>query len=227
PKHNDSAPRVGFAYQPTSKGDLVIRGGFNIFFDQINMNRLLDFRPPIAAAQGIQGNPFGPNPVSTYTRSGYTWLANTQVFPGVTVCANPQCTTTPGLNLFTVSQNFRTPHFASFNLQVEKALGKAAVLQVGYVGNQGRKLNIVTNINQPDPTGTIFPFPNFASILQLNSVATSNYNALQTSFRVRSWRGLTSTFGYTWSHALDEISEYRAVIADNTKNIKLDYGNGD
>jgi hypothetical protein len=228
PNHNDFAPRFGFAYQPTAKGDFVVRGGFGIFFDQINMNPFLDFRPPIPAASGIQGNPFGPNPVSTYSRSGFTWQNNQQVFPGVTVCTDPFCTGKPGLNLFTVSQNFRTPHFANYNLQVEKGFGKAGVFQVGYVGSQGRKLNIVTNLNQPDnATGTIFPFPNFGSILQLNSVGTSNYNALQSTFRVRTWHGLTSTFAYTWSHALDEISEYRAVIADDANNIKLDYGNGD
>ena len=237
PNRNDFAPRIGFAYQPTDKGDWVVRGGLGIFFDQINMNPFLDFRPPIAAASGIQGNPFGAFPVSTYStnrlgQTSYNWqtvqTGGASIFPGVVACANPLCTTTPGLNLFTVSQNFRTPHFANFNLQVEKGLGKAGVFQVGYVGSQGRKLNVVTNINQPDnATGTIFPFPNFGSILQLNSVGTSNYNALQTSFKVRSWRGLTSTFGYTWSHALDEVSEYRAVIADDARNIKRDYGNSD
>jgi len=92
---------------------------------------------------------------------------------------------------------------------------------VGYVGSQGRKLNIMTNLNQNGA------FPNFGSILQLNSIGTSNYNALQTSLRVRAWHGLTSQFGYTWAHTLDEISEYRAVIADDPNNIKLDYGNSD
>src|SRR5262249_14070365 len=38
PNRNDFAPRIGFAYQPTDKGDLVVRGGLGIFFDQINMN---------------------------------------------------------------------------------------------------------------------------------------------------------------------------------------------
>jgi hypothetical protein len=236
PNKNDFAPRLGFSYQPTEKGDLVVRGGLGIFFDQINMNPFLDFRPPISAASGIQGNPFGAFPVSTYStdragQTSYNWQAvqtgGVSIFPGVVPCANPLCTTTPGLNLFTVNQNFRTPHFANFNLQVEKGVGKAGVFQVGYVGSEGRKLNIVTNINQPDPTGTVFPFPNFGSILRLNSVGTSNYNALQTSFRVRAWHGLNSTFGYTWSHALDEITEYRAVIADDANNIKRDYGSGD
>jgi len=237
PNRNDFAPRIGFAYQPTAKGDFVVRGGIGVYFDQINMNPFLDFRPPIAAASGIQGNPFGAFPVSTYStnrlgQTSYNWQTITaggaSVFNGVIPCTNPLCTGTPGFNLFTVSQNFRTPHFTTYNLQVEKGMGKSAVLQVGYVGSQGRKLNIVTNINQPDnATGTIFPFPNFGSILQLNSVGTSNYNALQTTLKVRSWHGLSSTFGYTWSHTLDEISEYRAVIADDANNIKLDYGNGD
>jgi hypothetical protein len=221
PNHNDFAPRLGFAYQPTEKGDLVVRGGFGIFFDQINMNPFLDFRPPITAAQGLEGNPIGPSPVSTYTRNGYNWQTvqsgGVSIFPGVTTCADPFCTTNPGLNVFGVNQNFRTPHFANYNLQVEKGLGKAAVFQIGYVGSQGRKLNIVTNV----PSG------NFNSVLMLNSIGTSNYNALQTTFKVRSWRGLTTAFAYTWSHSLDEISEYRAVIADDPTNIKLDYGNGD
>src|SRR5436189_5381083 len=33
----------------------------------------LDFRPPVAAPSGIQGNPFGATPVSTYSRDGYNW----------------------------------------------------------------------------------------------------------------------------------------------------------
>ena len=225
PDKNNWAPRIGFAYQPTDKGDLVVRGGVGVFYDQINMNPFLDFRPPITAAQGIQGNPIGANPVSTYTRNNYNWqtvqTGGASIFPGVTTCADPFCTGNPGLNLFTVSQNFRTPYFYNFNLQVEKGLGRAGVFQIGYVGSEGRKLNIVTNINQNNA------FPNFGSILQLNSVGTSNYNALQSTYRVRAWHGLTSTFSYTWSHTLDEISEYRAVIADDVNNIKLDYGNGD
>jgi len=85
-------------------------------------------------------------------------------------------------------------------LQIEKSLGNAAVFQIGYVGSQGRKLNLVSDINQNGA------FPNFGSILQLNTSGTSNYNSLQATFRLRSWHGLTSQLGYTWAHALDEIT---------------------
>src|SRR6266849_3827692 len=240
PDRNNFAPRIGFAYQPTAKGDLVIRGGIGVFYDQINLNPFLDFRPPIAASQGIQGNAFGDPrfAVSTYSRSSYNWgngpgqaqAGGASIFPGVQVCSDPNCATGPfGLSAYSVNQNFRTPYFYNFSLQVERSLGNAAVFQVGYVGSEGRKLNIVTNINQPRNVGGVktLPFPNFGNILQLNSIGTSNYNSLQSTFRIRAWHGLSSQFGYTWSHALDEISEYRAVIADDAKNIKLDYGNGD
>jgi hypothetical protein len=223
--HNDFAPRVGFAYQPTGTGDMVVRGGIGIFFDQINMNPFLDFRPGITAAQGLQGNPIGPSAVSTYARNGYQWDAvqagGASIFPGVKVCTDPFCANAPGQNLFSVNQNFRVPHFANYNLQVERSLGSAAVAQVGYVGSQGRKLNVVSNINQYNA------FPNFGSIIQLNSVGTSNYNALQSTLRLRSWHGLTSQIGYTWAHSLDEISEYRGAIQDDLHNLKADYGNSD
>src|SRR6266850_4720509 len=71
PDRNNFAPRLGFAYQPTAKGDLVVRGGVGVYFDQINLNPFLDFRPPSNGADGLQDNPIGPAPVSNYSRSAY------------------------------------------------------------------------------------------------------------------------------------------------------------
>src|SRR5437660_4561245 len=228
PGKNHFAPRLGFAYQPTAKGDLVVRGGFGVFYDQINLNPFLDFRPPVSAPSGIQGNPFGATPVSTYSRNGYHWDAvqggGASIFPGVKACSDPNCAAVgdpQGLGAYSVSPNFRTPYFYNYNLQIEKGLGNAAMFQIGYVGSQGRKLNIVSNINQGGA------FTHFGNILQLNTIGTSNYNALQTIFRTRAWRGLSSQFAYTWSHTLDEVSEYRGQVLDDAFNLKADYGNSD
>src|SRR5207237_1348501 len=54
-----------------------------------------------------------------------------------------------------------------------------------------------------------------------------NYNALQTVLKLRAWHGLSSQIAYTWSHSLDEISEYRGTVVDNTYNTRADYGNSD
>jgi hypothetical protein len=234
PDRNNFAPRVGFAYQPTGKADLVVRGGIGIFYDQINMNPFFDFRPTISAADGIQDNPIGAHPVDNYSLNAYNWdtvqAGGNAIFPGVTTC--PTLSGCPhNYNVYSVNQNFRTPYFYNFNLQVEKALGSAAVLQVGYVGSAARKLSVFLNLNQPLPDGTI-PFaaqyPNIGSALQLNSIGTSNYNSLQTTLRIRSWHGVTSQFAYTWAHALDEVTEYRGDIPYFSFNsIKQEYGNSD
>jgi hypothetical protein len=251
PGKDHFAPRLGFAYQANQKGDLVVRGAFGVFYDQINLNPFLDFRSHLQpAAQGIQGNPIGPNAVSTFgapfcglatPTTPYNWdavqratcpagttkagqaNATKSVFGPVLVCSDPLCSTAPdGLNLFGVNHNFRVPYFYNYSLQVEKGLGNKAVFQIGYVGSEGRKLNVVSNINQGNAISS-----HFGTILQLNSVGTSNYNSLQSTFRVREWHGLTSQFAYTWAHALDEDTQYRAFVLDDAFNRHLDYGNSD
>ncbi len=92
PDKNNFGPRFGFAYQPPISRDLVVRGGVGVFFDQINMNPFLDFRPPNGAAGGLQGNPVGPSPVASYSLAGggsespLIWQPQTYLFPGLTTC---------------------------------------------------------------------------------------------------------------------------------------------
>jgi len=233
PDYHNFAPRLGFAYQPMQ--GWVVRGGFGMFFDQINMNPFLDFRPPIAAADGLEDNPVGPSAVDSYSRSGYNWTTaqagGASIFPGVTTCngnfaTDASCLSASQIfNVFSVNQNFRTPYFFNYNLNIEKSLGGAAVLQVGYVGSQGRKLGVMENINQNGDFTALYP--NYGSVIQLNSVGTSNYNSLQTILKVRQWHGVTSQFAWTWAHALDEVTEYRGAIPFDSFNLKADYGSSD
>jgi hypothetical protein len=228
---NNFAPRLGFAYQPTAKNDIVVRGGIGVFYDQINMNPFLDFRPP-NNADGLEDNPAGPSTVSTYStntlgQSSYTWQPNTYIFNPVATCVTGQpaeCGTAK-FDVFSVSQNFRTPYFYNYNLNVQKSFGNGAVLQVGYVGSAGHKLSIMLNINQFGQYAALYP--NFASMNQLNSIGNTNYNALQGTFRTRAWHGFSSQFAYTWAHALDDITAYRGALPYDSTNPKAEYGNGD
>jgi hypothetical protein len=246
PDRNNIAPRFGFAFQPKADGDLVVRGGVGVFYDQINMNPFLDFRPSGSAADGLQDNPVGPAAVSNLNLNAYNWDAvqtgGASIFPGVTLCPSLNFNTDPGCgvpdftsgkntyNVYSVNQNFRAPYFFNYNLQVEKSLGSTAVLQIGYVGSEGRKLSTMLQINQ-EGAQTFGRFnaqyPNVNTIQQLNSIGTSNYNSLQSTLRVRSFHGLSTQFSYTWAHALDVMSEYRAVVPLDSYNLKAEYGNGD
>ena len=231
PDRNNFAPRLGFAYQPTAANDVVIRGSFGVFYDQINMNPFLDFRPP-NNADGLEDNPAGPHPVSTYSantlgQTSYTWQPNTYIFNPVATCVTGQVAECGAskFDVFSVNQNFRTPYFFQYSLNVQKSFGNGAVFQIGYVGSEGRKLSVMLNINQFGQYATLFP--SYNAMNQLNSIGTSNYNALQTTLRLRAWHGFSSQFAYTWAHALDEISAYRGVIPLDSTNLKAEYGNGD
>ncbi len=244
---NNFAPRVGFSFQPTSREDLVVRGGIGVFYDQINMNPFLDFRPP-NNADGLEDNPAGPHPVSTYSLGSAVWQPGVPIFPGVSTCVtgnqatDPNCTGSV-FDVFSVSQNFRTPYFFNYNLNVQKSFGNGmAVVQLGYVGSVGHKLSVMLNINQlPGGATVVSPitaqpttngkyigqFPNYGGINQLNSIGNSNYNALQATLRLRAWHGLGASFAYTWAHQLDDISAYRGAIPYDSNNLAAEYGNGD
>jgi len=232
PDHNNVAPRLGFAYQPTANGNLVVRGGIGVFYDQINMNPFLDFRPGGAGADGLQDNPIGPSPVANYSVGSLTWQPNTYIFPPLVPCPTLSNCVNPNnpaqqlmYNVYAVGQHFRTPYFYNYNLQVEKGFGSAAVLQVGYVGSGGHRLSVMDDINLDGHLNA--QYPNIGSVLQLNSVGNSNYNALQSVLRIRGWHGFSSQFAYTWAHELDTMTEYRGAIQFDYTRPKLDYGSGD
>ena len=221
--HNNFGPRLGFAYQPGSKNDLVVRGGIGVFYDQINMNPFLDYRGN--GADGLQDNPIGPKPVDNYALSNYTWESGQYIFPGVTSCPTLSGCGSNIYNVYSVNQNFRTPYFFNYSLNVEKGLGNALVWQIGYVGSLGRKSSVMLNLNQNGAFDA--QYPNIGSVYQLNSIGNSNYNALQSTLKIRSWRGLTGQLAFTWAHALDDVTEYRGVVPLDSFNLAQEYGSSD
>jgi len=236
------SPRVGFAYQPRSLSAVVVRGGIGLFFDTPNANPFLDNRPGNSAPNGLEGNPGGPNPVYTLTT-----IANSNadgvpiVVPGQQIIETTAlvCDASSQCGVFSVNKNFRSPYNVNFNLQIEKSLGGKAVLQLGYVGSQGRRLLSLLNINQPF-LGAFNPgftgqyalpyqaqYPGYSDINQVESIGTSNYNSLQALVRSNNWHGVTSQIAYTWGHNLDEVTAYRGALPQDSTNFKGEYGNSD
>src|SRR6202166_1925608 len=207
---NNFAPRVGFAYRVKDNGDLVVRGSVGIFYDAVNLNPFLDNRPGNNGPNGVESNPAGPTPVETIEYDNYTIPYQTYIWPkaGPTCPSGNNCVDVGGnpvvYNIFSVSQKFRTAYFYNYNLNIEKSLGKAALLGIGYVGSEGRKLLTLTDINQPllgvyntsaaqqaaRPYNSAFN--SFGVINQVGSEGTSNYNSLQATLKVKEWHKTTA-----------------------------------
>ncbi len=164
---------------------------------------------------------------ATTNANGYT--QTDALSQGIPVPA-PQSLNSANLSLGdTVALGFRTSYVEQFNLLVEQQFGKN-VLSIGYVGQLGRHLPATINdVNLPNPS-TITPdtvvggalvkgnsrsiqrptasiLPGLGEVGGYSSIGSSSYHALQISFQRRLSQGLTVSTNYTWSHAIDDVTD--------------------
>jgi hypothetical protein len=242
------SPRLGFAYQPKENGNLVIRGGIGLYYDTPYLIPFFDLRfTANGGAPGVQDNPAGSKPVAFPSVNSFVIVKDQPIFPTLS-----QSIAGAGvINLFAVSPNYRESATTNFNLNVQKSIGRAAVLQLGYVGTVGRHMTNVLDINQA-AQGSAFEsptcapqyasagqgnqqcsrpyfsqFPNYATINQVSSGANSNYNSLQATLRLASWHGLTTQLNYTWSHLLDDETGLIPYLPQDSTHPRAEYGNSD
>ena len=205
-------PRLGFTFTPSNNPNMVVRGGFGIFTDIF----------PSAVADDLLGNP----PFSvTFTVPGLVaptgagsatnaLISSNQIFQTAYPAGgsfNSISAVDPGFSapsIFNVDRNINYPTYAEYSLQIQQQVGQHTSFQIGYVGNHGYHEPFVNNgVNASNFGGAPAnpALPAFAEVTEIQSPATSNYNGLVASIKNQS-KYVTLQFNYTWSHALDEIS---------------------
>ncbi len=241
------SPRLGISQQINSR--TVLRAGYGWYFDTINLNPFLDNRPGNAAPNGVEGNPIGSSPVATISsrNNGKTQIANNvPIFAGQGFNGFSSCTAASQCGIFSVAPNFQPAIDQNYSFNLETTLAPSVIAQVGYVGSQARHLLALRDINQitnGNPAAALPPaanqtvgnqprpyssaFPGYNNINEIESIGTSNYNALQTQIRLQNYHRITVSGTYTWSHNLDEVTAYRGSLPQDNYNFKGDYGNSD
>lgn len=221
PDKKDFAPRVSLAYDVTGKGKTVIRAGWGIYFDAFSQDMVLGHLPYAPFFDpGPAYNNAGPAPILSTGAVGGTITAGTPVYAPTTGCSY-EC------DAFGFDRNIKTPYMENYNLNIQQQISSKAVVQISYVGSQGHRLWRFFDISQPgqaainaadtacncitDYSGAARPLNNnnygAFYVLQENSTGKSNYNSLQTSFRLTGWHGITSIMNYVWSKSLDNSSD--------------------
>ncbi len=246
----DFSPRIGFSYQlnPTT----VIRGNYGLYFDQPAGQAFFgNLGIPNGGASGVNNNPAGAEPneaiVLTNSSSAPTpiWTYN-QITPIFTAAAG-QPTGNNVVSIYSVTRDFKTPYAQNFGINIEQSLGRDWLISLGYVSTGSRHNLVLQDINQSAvipgvqldqvaaSAGAAFSpqqmsrpyfsqYPNFGIINQINSAASSSYNALQISLRSSAWHGFTGQFSYAWSHNLDDASSFN-TNPQNSLNLRGDWGN--
>lgn len=250
-------PRVGIAWQPFHNDKTVIRTGAGIFADEFpgGLTEIAGFNAPNLNSFTIGNGTLAPGvPGSLFST---TALANqtllSQFHSGGSF--NSISATVPGFaapNFSSFPDPFEQPKYYKWNFEVEQALGARMALTVNYSGMHGIHIPIGDQGLNAYCPGSVCPGgfaglpggpPNAAlgQVTQYLSAGTANYNGLTVSLQRRLSTGLTFNFNYTWSHALDEVSnggvvnEPFGILAtdpsittpQNPFNIRANYGNSD
>ena len=223
------APRFGVAWDVRGNQKTVVRAGGGVFYDRMwnNLFENIRFNPPLFAFSqfgGFSGTVEGP----ISTPGFYSIPINIANFAGPGALPSGRH----------MDQNLKTAYSEQVNFDIQQQLAGSWLLDVAYVGTFGHKLTGVVDLNTfPGRRGFGFSSrrinPNLGSDNARGNFYNSNYSGLQTRLTKRMSRGVQLDFNYTWSHALDYVSDafnnkaggdYRP---EDSFNRQLEYGNAD
>jgi hypothetical protein len=217
------SPRAGFAWSPFASRRTVVRGGYGLFYDRIPLR-------PLANALISADNTTAVSNLQQLSISLSPTQAGAPAFPGIL----GSLTIPAGVlfNFSTMDPHIKNAYSEQGNFEIEQQLGKSATLNVGYVHIRGIHLIISVNQNVPScaAVGTnngCRPNPNYGNDSQYSSLADSHYDGLHVSFVQRPVKWGNYRVSYTWSKALDDVSEFFFSAPINNFNIWQDYGRSD
>ncbi len=192
------APRIGVAYQVTSK--VVLRGGYGLFYD---------------LGYGDVGNSYSEFP---YYRTSFIDdptlpfnLSNPAFLPppfSTTINANT-------LDITAVDPHLQLPFTMEWNGSFEQALGSKQTLKLTYVGADGRRLLREDGIVPKQ----FFDFGS-GGVIAIHNLGYSHYNALQVQFQRQLSSGLQALVSYNLSKASDQgSSDIEGVSAPSINQV--------
>lgn len=208
--------------------------------------------PFVPIAPGVPGDAFSIAQASNGAfLSGFnSGLTLAQISASLPVFSPPGITN--------AERNIQYPTYQEWNLEVQQALGSKMSLSLNYVGNHGSDLATLnpgvnaycgaTCLSTLSTTSTVTAFnglpssvpdPRFGTVTEVGNAGVSNYNGLTTSLSRHLNTSLQVQASFTWSHALDDISNggflpfnfdtnTSILAAQNPANWKqYNYGNAD
>ena len=187
---NNIGPRIGFAWDMTQTGRIVVKGGYGLFYD--NIRTLTNFGERWWNQQQtvIIVNPSYPDPYQGVPREEFVSTAP----PNITVLDNA----------------YENPYAHHFNLGVSTMLTQEIALSVDFTRVRGYADNETVNINYPLAAGEDRPYPQFARVDEGRSKWEHRYQG----FYVKLEKRLSNNYQFLTSYTLSKSEDYGNRIDD-------------
>lgn len=207
-KHNFT-PRLGFAWDILGDGKTAVRGGFGMFYDQIET----EFKAITTSNPPFFGTVQVPNPPFPFGFSGGTFTSG-QIAPEV------------------IDTGLSVPVRMQYNLNIQRQITSNTVFTIGYVGSEAyhltRRLDLNTTMPQILPGGVYFyPStaprinPSLASSNVIGSDATSSYQGMEMDVNQRLSHGLRYKVSFTYAKNIDTSSATVSFYATGNTNATM------
>lgn len=230
PNLGNFAPRIGFAYRLTGDGRTSLRGGFGYYYIPIQTSTFNLF---------VDTAPFSPQFTfnSVDFQDPYADQGLVNPFPaqyGPRIPGSDAQFTLPTALYGVFQKNFHIPLLTTWNLTLERQIGRDWVARAAYVGNKGTFLSndqkslresnpalYVPGASSADNTQQRRLYKDFSTVGLVSSDNNSRYNSLQLTLEKRFGYGLSMLANYTWSKTLDDYGW------TNPFSRRFDYGPSD
>jgi hypothetical protein len=179
---NNIGPRIGFAWDPTETGRMVVKGGYGLFYDNVRtLLSMLGERTWHQAQQIIIANPGYPDPLRGRSREEFLSTAP----PNIEIMTN----------------DFENPYAHHYNLGVSRQLSTDFALSVDFTYvRRYADINVV-NINYP--VGGVRPYAQFGRVDEERSAQENRYKGFYVKLDKRFADRYQYLVSYTWSDSED------------------------
>jgi hypothetical protein len=230
-------PRIGFAKGLTPR--FVIRGGYGIqnYMEGTGANRRMNLNPPFTNAYAATAT------LPSVSTAGLPFVVQNGFASGGSGAIT---SSTTALNAW--DPHIRPAFIGEYSLTTEYQVSSTASLKIGYVGESGQHLVnhgaanqlaapcVISGVVQSnyksaaciaaDPAPFVSLVGQGGSVTITTSNAMMNYNALQATFRQRTWHGLEYTLNYTYGRAMtNAIGFFGAPDVNGANNYNENYYN--
>jgi hypothetical protein len=212
PFHLALAPRLGMALRLPKIKQAVLRAGYGMNY---TVGQYGSFASTMALQPMVNQPGFVNEQTNVTATAGQYTLTNG--FP------TTPTTVTPGT--YAVDPHYKLPYVQAYNLDLQKTLPWGVVLNAGYNGSKGSRLDVRTtprrSLSSPstnyDPT-TELPIATFS---YEQAAAFSRFNAGTLRVNKRLSRGIALGANYQYSHSIDDSSG----AVQNWQDIAAEEGN--